>query len=325
MDCEETTFFLHASWLPVRADFDVGIAPSTPSRPPWSRHGGRLSRSARGQRCASASSGLAAGASRRSGGRIFAMPVRMAGGPRRCCCRSWSGVGFSPTANRIQTTAGTPADHATSRGHRYGSNCAQPQSTVTRPLNPLPCHNLPRQRRLIPSSLALCLPDLCTLLNPTPEASLRPVPTLSGLPFASRSSVAGYWCVPVLSLQTLAAADLLSAVPLLLGRLHGDGASAAGVLGPLSMRVHGKRDVQRPRGLSGGSLSFRELPERRSKHRRGSPHPPHRYPQTAGEHDGRQWRRMAHARATGGCRVAARGSVARSACIVCSQYCMLCQ
>ena len=132
-------------------------------------------------------------------------------------------------------------------------------------------------------------------------------------------------CVPVLSLQTLATADLLYAVPLLLGRLHGDGASAAGVLGPLSMRVHGKRDVQRPRGLSGDSLSFRELPERRSKHPRGSPHPPHRYPQTAGEHDGRPWRRMAHARAIGGCRVAARGSVARSACIVCTQYCMLCR
>ena len=205
------------------------------------------------------------------------------------------------------------ADHATSRGHRYGSNCAQPQSTVMRPSNPLPCHNLPRQRRLIPSSLALCLPDFCTLLNLTPEASLWPVPTLSGLPFASRSSVAGSGCVPVLSLQTLAAADLLYAVPLLLGRLQGDEASAAGVLGPLSMRVHGKRDVQRPRGLSGDSLSFRELPERRSKHPRGSPHPPHRYSQTAGEHDGRPWRRMAHDRATGGCRVAARGSVARSA------------
>ena len=105
--------------------------------------------------------------------------------------------------------------------------------------------NLPRQRRLIPSSLALCLPDLCTLLNPTPEASLRPVPTLSGLPFASRSSVAGSSCVPVLSLQTLATADLLYAVPLLLGRLHGDETSAASVLGPLGMQVHGKRDVRR--------------------------------------------------------------------------------
>ena len=71
-------------------------------------------------------------------------------------------------------------------------------------------------------------------------------------------------CVPVLSLQTLATADLLYAVPLLLGRLHGDGASAAGVLGPLGMQVHGKRDVRRPSGLSGGSLSFRELPERTS-------------------------------------------------------------
>ena len=116
---------------------------------------------------------------------------------------------------------------------------------VLRLSNPLPCHNLPRQRRLIPSSLALCLPDLCTLLNPAPEASLRPVPTLSGLPFASRSSVAGPSCVPVLSLQTLVAADLLYAVPLLLGRLQGDGASVAGVLGPLSMQVHGKRDVRR--------------------------------------------------------------------------------
>ena len=48
-----------------------------------------------------------------------------------------------------------------------------------------------------------------------------------------------------ISLQTLVAADLLYAVPLLLGRLHGDGALAAGVLRPLSMRVHGKRDVRR--------------------------------------------------------------------------------
>ena len=59
-------------------------------------------------------------------------------------------------------------------------------------------------------------------------------------------------CVPVLSLQTLVAADLLYAVPLLLRRLHGDGASAASVLGLLSMQVHGKRDVRRPRGLSCG-------------------------------------------------------------------------
>ena len=69
---------------------------------------------------------------------------------------------------------------------------------------------------------------------------------------------------PVLSLQTLATADLLYAVPLLLGRLHGDEISAAGILGPLGMQVHGKRDVRRPSGLSGGSLSFRELPERTS-------------------------------------------------------------
>ena len=94
---------------------------------------------------------------------------------------------------------------------------------------------------------------------------------------------------PVLSLQTLATADLLYAVPLLLGRLHGDETLAAGVLGQLSMRVHGKRDVRRPRGLSGDCLSFRELPERRSKHPRGSPHPPHRYPQAAGELDERRW------------------------------------
>ena len=70
---------------------------------------------------------------------------------------------------------------------------------------------------------------------------------------------------PVLSLQTLATADLLYAVPLLLGRLHGDEISAAGILGPLGMQVHGKRDVRRPSGLSGGSLSFRELPERTSR------------------------------------------------------------
>ena len=177
MDREETPFFLHALWLPVRADFDVGIAPSTPSRPPRSRHGGRLSRSARGQRCASASSRLAAGASRRSGGRIFAMPVRMAGGPRRCCCRSWSGVGVTRTPNRNQLTPGKPAEHATSRGHRYGTNCQQPQSTVRRPSNPLPCHNLPRQRRLIPFSLIRWPQALGDPRKYCPEASLPPIPT----------------------------------------------------------------------------------------------------------------------------------------------------
>ena len=83
--------------------------------------------------------------------------------------------------------------------------------------------------------------------------------------------MAGSLCIPVLSLQILAAADLLPAVPLRLGLLHGDEASAAGVLVPLSMRVHGKRDVRRPRGLSGSSLSFRELPERTSSTPGGHP------------------------------------------------------
>ena len=61
-----------------------------------------------------------------------------------------------------------------------GSDCGQVQAAVGTLTWKAGAQHLRLRRSPIPSSLALCLPDLRTLLNPPPEASLPPVPTLSG-------------------------------------------------------------------------------------------------------------------------------------------------